>query len=55
MQADQGWAGLGEGPWGQDSQPAPSPDWAGLLAEVDVIVTGHSGHYGVLVVGFLYI
>lgn len=54
QQADQGWAGSGEGS-GEVGQLAPSSSWAGSLGTVGTTVTGHSGHYGVPVPGFLYI
>lgn len=46
-----GGAGQGNGPQ-RIGQPAPPPDWAGPLAAVGIITTGH---YGVLVTRFLYI
>lgn len=36
-------------------QLAPTPNWAGLLDAMGVIVTSHSGHYGITVAGFIYI
>lgn len=33
----------------------PHPlNWAGLLAAVGIIMTGRSGHYGIMITGILY-
>lgn len=51
--ADFGWGQVGIGFAG--GWPAAPPTWTSSLATVGIIVTGHSGHSGVLVTGFLYL
>lgn len=40
---------------GAFGQQTPLPNWAGSLTAVGIITTGHSGFYGIVATGFLYI